>query len=291
MAKFIDLTGQRFGRLVVIEKGEPHITSGGQYITTWKCKCDCGNITIVQAPKLKKGHTTSCGCIVKENKGAHFEDLIGQRFNRLTVVKFIPPNERTARGYNWWCKCDCGNYIKANANKLKNGLQQSCGCLKEEMKQNIGKINKKYKHSNKRLYGIYKAMLNRCYDPEGREYHNYGGRGIEVCPEWLGEYGYDVFAEWALSTGYDMNAKHGACTIDRVDVNKGYSPENCTWKTNDEQQNNRRDNRFYTYNGETHTMKEWSRIIGMNYSTLRYHLNKGRTLAEIIGMNGQKPFI
>lgn len=285
MPNFIDLTGQRFGRLIVIEKDKPHITSGGKYITTWKCKCDCGNVTTAQSAKLRNGHTTSCGCFIKENKGAHFEDLTGKRFNRLTVIKFIPADERKARGYNWLCRCDCGKEVKANASKLKNGLQQSCGCLKEEMKYNIGNVNRKYKYSNKRLYGVYKAMLSRCYDPKGREYHNYGGRGIEVCPEWLGEYGYDRFAEWALSTGYDINANHGECTIDRTNVNKGYAPDNCTWITNAEQQNNRRDNHLLTYKGETHNVKQWSELLGISYSKIRYHICKGKTLEQIIDMN------
>lgn len=286
MAECINLIGQRFGRLVVIEKGTPHITKGGKYITRWKCQCDCGNITEVDSQKLRNGHTTSCGCFIKENKGANFEDLTGKKFNRLTVIKFIPASERTARGYNWLCKCDCGNLIKANANKLKNGLQQSCGCLKEEMKYNIGNVNKKYKYSNKRLYGIYKSMINRCYDTNGREYHNYGGRGITVCPEWLGEYGYDVFAEWALSTGYDINAKHGECTIDRINVDKGYSPDNCTWKTNKQQQNNRRNNRLLEYKGEIHSMKEWSELLDIPYWKITYHAKRGRTLEQIIGMSG-----
>lgn len=287
MAELIDLTGQRFGRLTVLEKGKPHITSGGKYIATWVCKCDCGNITTVQGQKLRKGHTTSCGCLIKENKGARFEDLTGKKFNRLTVIKFIPQNERKARQYSWLCRCDCGNLVKANASKLKMGLQKSCGCLKEEMKYDIGEVNKNYKHPNKRLYGVYKAMLNRCYDTNGREYHNYGGRGITVCEEWLGEFGYDVFAKWALSTGYDINAKHGDCTLDRVDVNKGYSPDNCAWITNKQQQNNRRNNHLLTYNGETHNMKEWSEILDISYSKIVYHVHKGRSIQQMLDMSGK----
>lgn len=282
MSNYIDLAGQRFGKLIVIKKGNTHVTSGGARITTWVCKCDCGNTTVVTSQKLRKGHTTSCGCAKKDNKGSNFEDLVGQKFNRLTVIKFIPEKERTARGYNWLCKCDCGNYIKANASKLKRGLQQSCGCLKEEKKKDIGKVNKKYKFTNKRLYGIYQAMMQRCYDKKGREYQNYGGRDIVVCPEWLGEYGYDSFAEWALNSGYNVNAKRGECTIDRIDVNKGYSPDNCTWKTNKQQQNNRRNNHLLTYNGETHNMKEWSEILDISYYKISYHVRKGRTLQQII---------
>lgn len=142
--KYIDLTGQRFGRLTVLHKGNGRVTSGGHHKTTWVCKCDCGNVTEINYERLKNGHTNSCGCLIKKNKGHAFEDLTGQRFNRLTVIKFIPQAERKARGYNWLCQCDCGNICDANAHKLKNGLQQSCGCLKEEMKYAIGNVNRKY---------------------------------------------------------------------------------------------------------------------------------------------------
>lgn len=285
MGNYIDLTGQRFGKLVVLEKGETHKTAGGQYFTTWICKCDCGNLTTVQSTKLRKGHTTSCGCVKKAGKQM-YQDLTGMKFNRLTVISYIPISERKSKTYSWLCKCDCGKLVDGNPSKLKNGLQKSCGCLKEEIKYNIGNVNKKYKFINKRLYSIYQAMVHRCYDKNGREYHNYGGRGITVCEEWLGEFGYDVFAEWALNNGYDLNAKHGVCTLDRINVDKGYSPENCTWITNQQQQCNKRTNVNLTYNGETHCMTEWARILNIPFGKIRYHHEKGESLEQIIGMNG-----
>jgi len=285
----IDLTGQRFGRLTVIERDKPHITSGGVSVTYWICKCDCGNITSVGTQKLRNGHTVSCGCARHDVKGQGFEDLTGKRFHRLVVVRFLEKNERTTRGYNWLCRCDCGKMVKANANKLKTGLQQSCGCLKEEMKPMLGDMTRKYKYSNKRLYSVYKAMLNRVSDTNGREYQNYGGRGITVCDEWLGEFGYDTFAEWAYSSGYDANAEHGACTLDRIDVNAGYSPHNCRWITNAEQQNNRRNNVILEYNGERHTMREWADMLNVSYTTISYHCRQmGRSIAEMLAMRGNR---
>lgn len=268
MADLIDLTNKRYGRLVVFTKGSGRYTQGGAYKATWICKCDCGNTTEIDGEKLRKGHTQSCGCLKKENKGANFEDLTGQRFGRLVVVRFLNANERTTRQYDWWCKCDCGKEIKASANKLKQGLQQSCGCLKEEMKPRIGEITRKYKYSNKRLYGVYKAMIDRCYNPKCNKYYNYGGRGITVCDEWQGNNGYDTFAEWALSTGYDKYAKHGVCTLERCDVNGNYTPDNCKWITNQEQQNNKRTNIKIEYRNEVHTLKDWSRILNVPYPTL-----------------------
>lgn len=265
---YIDLTNQRFGKLTVIKKGNGRYTSGGNYKITWICQCDCGNTTEVDGEKLRRGHTTSCGCFKKDNKGSHFEDLTGQKFNRLTVIRFIPESERKIRQYNWLCKCDCGNEVKASAYKLKQGLQQSCGCLKEEYKGFIGTVNRKYKHSNKRLYNVYLAMIDRCYNKSCKRYSSYGARGITVEECWLGEYGYDVFAEWAFKAGYNPKAKFGECTLDRIDVNKNYSPDNCRWITNKQQQNNRRDCHWIEYKGEKHTIAEWAEILNKPYGTL-----------------------
>lgn len=286
MADLLDLSGQRFGRLTVIKKGKNHITSGGHNITTWLCKCDCGNEVQVASQKLRKGHTTSCGCQKKENKGSHFEDLTGKRFNRLTVIRFIPQPERTTRQYDWWCRCDCGNEIKACASKLKSGAQQSCGCLKEEMKPRLGDITRKYKYSNKRLYSVYQAMITRCTDSTSKRYKQYGERGIKVCKEWLDNY--DCFAEWALNNGYDVNAEHGECTIDRINVNGDYEPSNCRWISNQKQQCNRSNNVFLEYRGKRQTMKEWANELGISYSTLRQGIRyKGKTIEYYI--NTYKP--
>ena len=280
-SNFKDLQGQRFGSLIVIKRVENKITKGGKPVTQWLCKCDCGEETIATTQRLTTGHTTSCGCKVKQNKGSHFEDLTGQRFNRLTVIRYLDKSERTVRTYNWLCQCDCGKTVKANANKLKNGLQQSCGCLKEERKYEIGNLNKKYKYSNKRLYGVYKSMLSRCYDEKHREYKNYGGRGIAVCEDWRNDY--DAFAEWALNAGYDMHAEYGGCTIDRKDVDGNYEPDNCTWITNAEQQNNRRDNVVIAYKGEEHNMKEWATLLNVSYDSLWYYIRaRGKTLEEFM---------
>lgn len=282
---FKNLQGQRFGSLTVIKRIEDKIANSGKPVTQWLCKCDCGKETIATTQRLTTGHTTSCGCKVKQNKGSHFEDLTGQRFNRLTVIRYLDKSERTVRTYNWLCQCDCGKTVKANANKLKNGLQQSCGCLKEEMKYDIGNVNKKYKHISKRLYSVYKSMLSRCLEPKDQRYHLYGGRGIKVCDEWQGEYGYDAFAEWALKNGYDENAKYGDCTIDRKDVNGNYEPDNCRWVSTQVQVNNRRNTVFLTYKDETKPLVEWAKVLNVPSDSLRYYTRtKGYTLEEFIKM-------
>lgn len=264
---FVDLTGQSFGRLTVIRKGNGRYTKGGQYKTTWICKCACGNEKEIDAQKLKKGKTVSCGCYMKEVTGSiNFNDITGNKYGRLTVVRFLKQEEREDFRRAWLCRCECGNLIQVNASKLKNGHTKSCGCI---VKEHIGNVNRKYDIVCKRLYGVYKAMLDRCYNENSREYKNYGGRGIVVCEEWLGEKGYDAFAKWAFENGYNQEAKHGECTLDRENVDKGYNPNNCRWITNLKQQNNRRDCRMYEYNGRIQTIAEWSREFKVSYSVLR----------------------
>lgn len=276
----IDLTGQRFGKLVVLQKGEPRITPNGTYFTRWLCQCDCGNTALVDTHKLRSGHTTSCGCakrLIRPSK----KNLEGQRFGKLTVIRFLEPNEREHPHREWLCQCDCGNQCQVGGNKLISGATTSCGC---RVVERIGNLNRKYQHTNKRLYSVWQSVLSRCYAPNSREYANYGGRGIDVCPAWRDpNTGFDVFYDWAVKSGYDFDAKHGACTIDRIDVNAGYSPDNCRWISNTEQQNNKRGNILLEYRGEIHTMAEWSDMLGVPYSTLRYHIQqKHRTLDDVV---------
>lgn len=276
-----DLIGQRFGRLVVVADNGTEKRKTGDLIRTWLCKCDCGNETVVTTDKLKSGHTTSCGCM---KGGKPKEDLSGQRFNHLTVVRWLYPEERRKINYNWLCKCDCGKEIQTMKSKLVSGHTKSCGCMKSKR---IGNLNKKYKYHDRRLYEVYMGIKERIEKPGCSEYKNYGARGIKLCDEWSGELGFDVFAEWAYANGYDTNAKRGECTIDRIDVDGDYCPENCRWITNKEQQNNRRDTVWITYNGETHNMKQWSEILNIPYKFMTWRLsaktnNNKRTLAECI---------
>lgn len=208
---------------------------------------------------------------------AEFIDITGQKFGRLTVIRFLEPEERVLRRKSWLCQCDCGNIVHMDGAKLRSGHTRSCGCLCVESARNI---NLKYKYSYKRLYAVYKHMIQRCKDPKEREYHNYGGRGIKVCKEWLDNY--DTFAEWAFTSGYDLSAKRGECTLDRINVDKDYEPNNCRWVSNQIQQNNRRDCMYAEYNGEVHTCMEWSKILGMTYQKVHYHMKLGRSIEYII---------
>lgn len=165
----------------------------------------------------------------------------------------------------WKCLCDCGNEIVTGRNDLERGSCKSCGCYRREVTHN--RMTTK-RFSNIRLYNVYDNMKARCYRPNNIRYKNYGGQGITICDEWLGKNGFDNFCEWSLANGYDPNLPRGKCTIDRIDVNKGYSPQNCRWVDNVVQARNTRKNRWITINGETHCLAEWSEITGISRKTI-----------------------
>ena len=141
-----------------------------------------------------------------------------------------------------------------------------------------------------RLYPIWEQMKQRCYNPNHKEYLNYGGKGITICDEWLNDYG--AFKAWAEKSGYDKYAPRGNCTIDRIDNDKGYSPENCRWATIDE---NNRNKGTYTkdraktksykgveINGEVKSVKQWSIESGIKERTIRSRLEAGKTGQDLL---------
>ena len=160
------------------------------------------------------------------------------------------------------CQCECGNLKKVRGSHLKAGFIQSCGCLNiEKIIQRSIKHQKRYS----RLYHIWTGMKSRCYKQYDKRYKNYGGRGITVCDEWQE---FLPFYEWAISTGYDKNAKRGECTLDRIDVNGNYCPDNCKWSNAKEQANNTTKTIHFEYNGKDYTLSEWSDIVNISRQTL-----------------------
>lgn len=187
MGKLVDLTGNRFGRLVVTGRAENHVQPNGTFKTQWRCLCDCGNVVIAQGMNLKNGHIKSCGCYSRDN-----------------------PSHR------------------------KHGMHGS------------------------RLYEVWKHIKQRCYDKGDKGYKNYGGRGIRICNEWANDFA--SFHDWAIANGYRDDL-----TIDRIDNDGDYCPENCRWVTTKVQDNNKRNNRNITYNGKTQTLAQWCEELKMEY--------------------------
>lgn len=186
-----------------------------------------------------------------------FKDLSGLKFNYLTVIS--KEFNRAGKWY-WLCKCDCGKKVVLSGSNIVSGHTKSCGCYKRSVLVKHGKWGT-------RLYKTWDCMKSRCNNPKATQYTDYGGRGISVCKEWNQ---FENFRDWALSNGYC-----DGLTIDRIDVNGNYEPNNCKWATRKEQSNNMRTNRVYTLNGETKTLKQWCDLYSLKYHTILCRVLKG----------------
>ncbi len=220
---------------------------------------------------------------------------IGDHFGRLTVIGFAG-HSRTKSGKSKLlvkCKCSCGNVIITPSNNLITGDTKSCGCYSKDIarESHLGK-SYNYKHGgtmyNSRLYKVFSAMHQRCENPNCDHYNRYGGRGIYICKEWSGENGFFNFREWAMNNGYNPDAPKGECTINRIDNDGPYSPDNCEWVNMKTQINNTSINRYITYNGETHTVSDWANILGIKFSTLENRLCNGWPIEKALSTKAEK---
>lgn len=188
-------------------------------------------------------------------------DLTGQRFGRLVVLE--KSESSRPRFLRWLCKCDCGVEHVVLGAALRGGNTLSCGCLSRDRL-----VERVWKHglSNTRTHRIWSGIIKRCTNPKDYSYHRYGGRGITVCERWLTSF--QAFYD-------DMGECPDGLSIERIDVNKGYSPENCKWATFGEQCRNRRSNRLITYQGRELCVTDWAPIVGISAKTIFTRLNVG----------------
>lgn len=188
-------------------------------------------------------------------------DLTGQKFEHLTALEFIPPRK-------WLCRCSCGNEVLVFTDNLRRGHTKSCGCHKSTMI-----TNSKIKHGHttskgrkSKAYNAWMHMKMRCVNPNDEHFSLYGGRGIKVCDEWMRSY-----EQFFADMGEPPTSRH---SLDRINVNGDYEPGNCRWVTQKIQTNNQRRNLYFTYQGETHTLKEWCEIKKLSYDKVRQRIQR-----------------
>ena len=253
MSNFQDLTGQKFGRLTVLERAE----SKGKR-TYWRCKCDCGNECTVVGTNLRSGHTKSCGCLVSEVK-----DLSGLKFGRLTVLNY---DHKDASNKSYWlCECECGNECTVQGYLLTSGKTKSCGCLTRECNTTHGMCHSK-------IHETWTNIKQRCFNPNNKAYKNYGERGITMYTAWIDDF--QAFYEYVSTLEHYGEEGY---TLDRENNDGNYEPGNLRWATKKEQQRNRRSNIFVEYNGKKMTLAEASEKSKVCHETLRERLGRGLT--------------
>lgn len=195
-------------------------------------------------------------------------DITGKSFGKLTV---IGPHHKNSRGeWTWLCKCECGKETVSTGYRLRSGRTKSCGCIQAENRKNG--FHSTHRMTNTKIYTIWCNMKARCGNKNNISYPYYGGRGISVCEEWLS---FDGFYAWAVGAGYV-----DGLSIDRIDVNGNYCPQNCRWVEPKKQWLNRSDSHAITAFGKTQTIKEWAEESGIKYDTIERRINAYGWTAE-----------
>ena len=200
----------------------------------------------------------------------------GQKFSRLTVIKLdhIEVKQRKSifkKVYNknfeyYLCKCECGNECIVEKSALKLSSTKSCGCLQKEKLEQIHINCRKHGLSNSRIYHTWQSMKQRCFDIKDKHYKHYGARNITICNEWLD---FTSFYNWAMQNGYN-----DTLTIERINVNGNYEPNNCKWITAKEQAKNKRNSIKILYNNKTYTVKEFTILKNIPQTTLLRKITK-----------------
>lgn len=249
--RFEYLEGQKFGRLTVLE-----YVKNSKYL----CRCDCGNEKIIMGHDMKKGKTKSCGCLNKSRE----LDIVGKKFNMLTVLERVGKTDDNQ--YLFRCLCDCGEEKVAKGKEVKRGKTMSCGNHNAEK---VSEANTTHGKSKERIYGIHRNMKRRCLNSGVKQYKDYGGRGIKVCDEWSTKGGFERFYSWAMDNGYSDDL-----SIDRINVNGNYEPENCRWISMAEQQLNTRVNIYFELNGIRKPLALWCKDLELKYDPVWKRIHK-----------------
>ena len=266
--KVIDLTGQVFHYWTVVKRLSSRPSDG----PTWHCICKCGIEATVSGASLRKGKSKSCGCWNREINSKEYKtkmgkihpkfiNMTGLRFGRLVVLKQVENNEFNQ--IQWFCQCDCGVQKVYLGFNLRYGRTQSCGCYGKEKREEGREI---HRMSKSKEYNSWIGMMGRCYNSNLSGYPYYGGRGIVVVEIW------HKFANFYSDMGPKPDPSF---SLERLDVNLGYSKENCIWASLTTQARNKRTSIRITFNGETKNLKGWAEILNISYGTLYGRIENG----------------
>lgn len=231
----------------------------------------CQKEYAVKDYRAESSRCCSRACAGEYKRKQKQNELLGNRFGRLTIIGFEAGG---GRHFRVLCKCDCGNVKPYIYDCLRSGGTISCGCYAKERRSTANGL------SRSRLYKVWTSMKNRCYDPNMDNYQYYGGRGITVCDEWKGNF--LAFYEWAMANGYDENEKYMECTLDRIDVNGNYEPQNCRWIGAKQQVLNKRNSTLYLYNGENLTIPQLAVKYGKSEIAIKSRIKLGFTIEQAI---------
>ncbi len=267
--------GHQFGRWTVIGI-EPFLTANGSVQVRVRCSCPAHTERVSILAALKQGVSTSCGCYAKELSSERATmDLSGKTFDYLTAIRMT--GEKYNDGSNMWeCKCNlCGNTCVYPSFFLTGHYVKRCPSCAAKHHGEVAKLANTvfWGEDQKRIASILRSMRARCTKQNDRDYLNYGGRGITLCEEW--DKNPMSFVEWSLAHGYGPDK-----SIDRIDVNGPYSPENCRWTSNFVQANNRRCNVFIETSRGTFSASEAALLTGYGPSHIQRRPDFGKVALE-----------
>ena len=255
------LIGNKYNLLTIVDI-LPDRTASGRAQCVVRCDCvDGGHRQRVALLKeVTSGKLKSCGmCGYKLSRIT--SDISGQKFGELEVIRKTDRRD-SAESVLWECKCSCGRTTVVSGYSLRSGHTKSCGICDYREKKRLAVVKVWNTPDEHRLSEVVlDGMIQRCTNPNDAGYANYGGRGISVCDEWKNDR--RSFVNWALSRGYRKGL-----SIDRIDPNGNYCPENCVFATCKEQANNLRKNRIITVGNQAGTVSEWADLLGVKYDTM-----------------------
>jgi hypothetical protein len=258
-----DLITKQFGLLTVVGPTDKRQSTNQGII--YECLCKCGNTTYVNEFNLRNNHTKSCGCL-KHAPNTRRVNITGQQFGMLTAMRFEGLNRHHQT--LWLFHCDCGNDYIGRAARVKAGEVSSCGCQEGSTTHGLSRTP---------AYDAHKSMIHRCYNTKTRNYHRYGGRGINICERWLSVENFIT----------DMGQPSAGLTIERIDNEGGYwcgqcdecinnkRSRNCKWDTQQNQARNKSSNHPITARGKTMLLIQWTAETGLPTSTILNRLKRG----------------